>query len=215
MLLSVAVLAMIASCASYDATKAPALSYDAQVQSAKVESNHIAVLVKPIQSKLEMEKYFGGDLLKYGILPIEVSITNLGHDGSMVFEPNGLNLTGPSNEHSTMLSLDQVYDRTKKSQWRTAGWAVGFGIFGLIPSAINVNNVNNKMRADYQEKMLSGGNIAKGEAKEGVAFFSVPQDLKSLDAWKLNIMVKDFTNQTNVTVDYPLTGAVEPRVAKN
>ena len=162
-----------------------------------------------------MEKYFGDDMLKYGILPIQVSITNGGHEGSMVFQPDGLNLAGPDNQHSTMLSLDQVYDKTKKSQWRTAGWAVGFGILGLIPSVINVNNTNNKMRADYETKMLSGGNIAKGEVKEGVAFFSVPPDIKSLEGWQLAIMVKDFTDKTDVVIKYPLTGTVEPRVAKN
>lgn len=76
-------------------------------------------------------------------------------------------------------------DKVKKSHWRTAGWTVGFGVFGLTPSMINVSNTSKTMRADYETKIFVGGKLGKGSATEGFMFYTIPEDTYSLYGWTL------------------------------
>lgn len=142
-------LLILSGCASYKATTPPPLGYDLTAQTNKVEQDGVVLTAKPIHQETEVQRYFDEDPLKYGILPVQIHLENKGNEDHRVCAAAGINLLDPTNSRAPAMSVDQVMDKVKKSQWRSAGWTVAAGVFGLIPSAINVNKTNKKMRADY------------------------------------------------------------------
>ena len=197
-------------CASHKAVRPPNLAYDMKAQEDKVENQGIILMVKYFHLKSELETYFDEDLLKYGILPIQINIQNKAHPNPVVVSTAGINLIDPSEARSPLMSSQQVIDKAKKSYWRSAGWGVAFGIFGLIPSLVNVSNTNKKIQADYESRMLKSGNLVCGGMTEGLAFFSVPQDLSNLSGWKLAVVLKDIKDSENIILECGLSGTIIP-----
>lgn len=215
-------LSLVASgCASHKSVDAPSLVY--VPDSAETDARDgVAVQTKAIHDKQDLEAYFGQDLMKYSILPVQIAVHNKAYGAPLPFNRDGVRLQGPNGESLTGLSVDQVMDEAKKSYWRTAGWTVAFGIFGAVPSAINITNTNNKMRGDYEKRLIENGIIHPGETREGVMFFSVPKESNSLNGWKMSLLLKDPNQAKTVAVESPLSGTIlvrkaesNPDVAKN
>jgi len=204
-------LLLMNGCASYNAARPPVLNYDLEAQVNKVELNGVVLMAKPMHLQSELSRYFDNDLMKNGILPIQINIHNKSYDGTLVFSPDGLNLIDLSNNRCPCLSIDQVVNKTKKSYWRTAGWGVLAGVVGIIPSVINISKTNKKIRASYETRMLKGGNLISGSVTEGFTFFAVPPNISSLTGWKLSALLKDPTKGTDVAISYGLSGTVIPR----
>lgn len=202
---------LLSGCASHNAIRPPELAFDLSVQEQKVETDGIIMMAKPFYNQTDLLTYFGNDLLLVGIMPIMINIENKSYDGNLKLSFDGLNLIGPDGERSPVVSLDQLFKKTKKSFWRTAGWGVAFGIVGVAVSAINVSNTNKKIRADYESRLLKDGYLRKGNKTEGTVFFAVPPDIKSLDGWKLTVLLKDQNNGKDLITTYKLAGAVLPR----
>lgn len=198
-------------CASYQVTSAPPLDYDLEAHNKKAEKDGILMLAKPIHQITELEKYFDDDPLKYGILPIQIHIENRDHEPALICATEGINLMDPSDARITALTVDQVMDKVKKSHWRTAGWTVGFGVFGLVPSMINVNNTNKIMRADYETKTFDGGKLSKGSATEGFMFYPIPVDMNSLDGWALAAILKGTEEGEDLIIKQALSGKIAIR----
>jgi hypothetical protein len=208
---TVIALLFVQGCASYQVTTAPALEYDLEVQNNMAKNEGFMLMAKPIHHHSDLEQYFDDDPLKYGILPMQLYVENKDHETAMLCASEGINLMDSANTRVPAMSVDQVMDKVKKSHWRTAGWTVGLGIFGLIPSAVNVNNTNKKMRADYETKMFKGGKLAKGNATEGFLFYSVPEDIKSLDGWRLAAVLKSTDQGSDLILTQALSGTIAPR----
>jgi hypothetical protein len=202
---------IIHGCASYQVTSAPALEYDLEAQNKKAEKDGVLLLAKPIHQIPELEKYFDDDPLKYGILPIQIHIENRGHEPALICATEGINLMDPTDTRIPALTVEQVMDKVKKSHWRTAGWTVGFGVFGLVPSIINVNNTNKKMRADYETKIFDGGTLGKGSATEGFMFYHIPEDTNSLNGWTLAAVLKGTDESDDLILKQALSGKIAIR----
>jgi len=195
-------------CASHNAARQPDLSYDLKAQENKIEKDGIALMVKVFHLKSELETYFDADLLKYSMLPVQINLQNKSYGRNVVFNTDGINLIDPTGTRNPILSAEQVIDKTKRSYWRTAGWTVAFGIFGIIPSAINVSNTNKKIQADYESRMIKGGNLIGGGAAAGLTFFTVPEGLSSLSGWKVSMILKDIESSENIILEYGLSGTI-------
>ena len=108
------------------------------------------------------------------------------------------------------MSSEQVIDKAKKSYWRAAGWGVAYGVFGLIPSMINVSSTNKTIPADYESRIIKGGNLICGGVTEGLAFFSVPEDLSNLSGWKVSVILKDIESSEDIVLEHGLSGTIIP-----
>lgn len=106
------------------------------------------------------------------------------------------------------MSTEQVVEKAKKSFFRTAGWGIAFGCIGAIPSAINVSNTNEKIQADYESRMLKGGNLVAGGVTEGLICFNVPEDINNLSGWKVSVILKDIETGENIILEYGLSGTI-------
>ncbi len=196
------------SCASHKAARQPDLSFDLQAQENKVENNGIVLMVKVFHLKSELKSYFDDDLLLYGILPVQMNLHNKSYGKTVLFNTDGINLMDPTGARNPVMSLDQVMDKVEKSFWRTAGWGVAFGCLGAIPSAINVDRTNEKIRADYESRILKSGNLISGGVTEGLIYFSVPEDITSLSGWKICVILKDMESREDIILDYGLSGTI-------
>lgn len=209
-LILVGCLLTLVACAEYKAVRQPNLSYDLECQQNKVICNGLELMIKPIHLKTDLRNYFDDDLIEYGVLPIQVNLCNRSSE-TLYFNVEGLNLIDPTNSRLPVMTSQAVVDKAEKSYWRTAGWTVAFGLFGLIPSAINVSNTNKKIQADYESRTIKSGNMVPGSITEGLAFFSVPPDISSLEGWRLVVALKNGGNNDTLFVEVGMHGSIEPR----
>lgn len=207
--------ALASGCASHKVTEAPDLAFDLQVQQQVVEDSGVTMLARPIHAKSELEAYFDSDLVKLGILPVQINLHNKSHDRNLIFSPENISLYAPDSSRSAQLDVNQIMDRAKKSYWRTAGWGVAFGLIGAGVSAVNVSKTNNKMQATYESRIVKGGNLNKGNMTEGFVFFNVPKDLDHLNGWKLGLVLRDPAEGQNVALEYGFAGMVVARKEDN
>ena len=203
-------LVLLTSCATHKAARQPNLSYDLRAQENKVDNEGVILMAKCFHLKSEMVTYFDDDLLQYGLLPVQINLKNNSYPRTLVLNADRINLIDPTGVRIPIMSYDQVIDKAKKSYWRTAGWAVAFGLFGAIPSLINVSNTNEKIQADYESRMLKCGNLNCGSETEGLTFFSVPEDLNSLNGWKISVVLKDKETENDIILGYGLSGSIVP-----
>jgi hypothetical protein len=203
-------LVVLTSCATHKAARQPNLSYDLRAQENKVDNKGVILMAKCFHLKSEMVTYFDDDLLQYGLLPVQINLKNNSYPRTLVLNADRINLIDPTGVRISIMSYDQVIDKAKKSYWRTAGWAVAFGLLGAIPSLINVSNTNEKIQADYESRMLKCGNLNCGSETEGLTFFSVPEDLNSLNGWKISVILKDIETENDIILDYGLYGTIVP-----
>lgn len=197
-------------CATHKSVHQPNLSYDLKSQENKIEQDGISCMVKCFHLKSDLMNYFDDDVLKYGILPVQINLQNNSYPRPVVFNTDGINLIDPTGTRHPILSCEQVLEKMKKSYWRTAGWGAAFGIFGIIPSAINVSNTNKKIRADYESRTIKGGNLICGGVTEGLSFFSVPEDLENFSGWQVAVILKDIQQPKDIILQYGLSGTIIP-----
>jgi hypothetical protein len=203
-------LVLLSSCASYKAVRQPDLSYNLEAQEKKVDTEGVVLMVKCFHSKSELITYFDDDILQYGVMPVQINLKNHSYPRPLTLNTDGINLVDPKGVKIPTMSCEQVVEKTKKSYWRTAGWGVAFGLVGAIPSLINVSNTNEKIKADYESRMFKTGNLICGSVTEGLVFFSVPEDLNSLNEWKISVALKDKETEKDIILGYDLSGNIVP-----
>jgi hypothetical protein len=203
-------LVFLSSCASHKAARQPDLSYDLEAQEKKVDTEGVALMVKCFHSKPELITYFDDDILQYGVMPVQINLKNDSYPRTLMLNTDGINLIDPTGVKIPIMSCEQVVEKTKKSYWRTAGWGVAFGLLGAIPSLINVSNTNEKIKADYESRMFKTGNLICDSETEGLIFFSVPEDLNSLNGWEISVVLKDKETEKDIILGYGLSGSVVP-----
>lgn len=203
----------LVSCASHKVSHQPDLTYDLAAQKNKVTKDGVVLMTKPIHVKSELKSFFDQDLLKYGILPFQVSISN-NSTNDFYLSTEGISLTDPSHNTYPILPVSDVVTKAKKSYWRTAGWGVAFGLLGAIPSMINVNNTNQKIEDDYYAKSLKSGSMPGGAVTTGLVFFAVPDDMTSLDGWEFTVAYKTPESDNLSNIACCLVGQIEKRAAE-
>lgn len=196
------------SCASRNAVQQPSLSYNLNTQQNKVVQDGIELMAKPIHSYAELTSYYDEDTIKYGVLPVQVYVFNKSNQ-SFLLNLDGVNLIDGTGARVPLLSPDQTYERIKKSQWRSAGWAVATGVFAAF-SIHNVAEVNKQIKADISSRFLKSGNLVPGSATEGTLFYNVPSEISSVDNWKLSLVLHDNEGK-QIVATYSFSGNIEQR----
>ncbi|MBC8199566.1 MAG: hypothetical protein H8E80_05920 [Desulfobacteraceae bacterium] len=201
---------LVYGCATHNTIRPPTLNFDLNAQSNKISENDVECIVKAYYQKSKLEQYFGHDLLEYGILPVHICLTNKSNS-NIGIDTQFISIVDITGSSSSPKSIDQVCNKANKSYWRTAGWGVLFGVFGIIPSAINVSNTNKKIRSDYESRILQSGNLVAGGATDGILFFSVRKGLNTLSGMTLKIpLINRLTNEKTI-LSYSFSGMISYR----
>ena len=200
----------LSGCASHTPLKHPNLGADLAAQQTKKAEHDVEVIIRAVHQKDMLSNYYDEDLILYGVLPVQVCIDNLS-DQERYLGVEYASLISPDGKQKSALSLEEVFDRAKKSYWRTAGWGVAFGLLGAVPSIMNVSSTNEQLKADYDSSMLKSGNMVEKAHAEGSVFFEVDPKIASLDGWQFKIGLEKEGEPFYVSFD--LNGEVEqPRV---
>ncbi len=184
-------------CATHTRLKQPSLLTNMEAQKNKRTTDHAEILVRPVILKSDLRLYYDENLVFYGVLPVQVCVKNTDANRSCQLDVEKIFLVDPDGTSKPPLTLDEVYKRgASKSYGYAAAWAGAFGIFGLVPSAINVAYVNKKVKADYDSNIMKSGELVSGAYTEGSLFFEIDNQIDSLDGWELqfDLEFKDFSN---------------------
>lgn len=202
----------VCGCATHAPIKTPDLASNLTCQAEKQVENDIEVMMMAIHDKQNLKAYFDEDLIYLGVLPVKVSIANLGNDPCFIGVEYAQIKDPEGNSHSA-LNLEEVYDKTYKSYWRTAGWGVAFGLVGAVPSLINVATTNDKIKAEYDTCMLKDGEMQGETHTEGMLFFEIDRKIQTLDGWNFQIGMEKDSDPFFFIFD--LNGQVEqPRIER-
>ena len=202
----------VCGCATHAPIKTPDLTSDLVSQREKQVKNDVEVMMLPIHDKQDLKAYFDEDLILFGVLPVKVNIDNLGTDPCFIGVEYA-QITDSDGNRNPAMNLEQVYDHTYKSYWRTAGWGVAFGVLGAVPSLINVAVTNDKIKADYNTCMLKDGEMPGKSHTEGTLFFEIDEKTPSLDGWKFQIGLEK--NGEPFYFVFDLSGPIEqPRIKR-
>jgi len=203
-------LGVLAGCASHNTVQAPDLNYNLKAQEQRIEQDGVLYMAKAIHKKEEVEQYFGKDLLKNGVLPVQVFMQNKSHNGTFLYDSSRTQLKTSDGQALQVLPLNDVYEEAKTSMGQAVLWGAGFGLIGAAASAYNISETNDKIKADLDNKMLKNGALSQGASTQGFLFFNVPKDLASLNGWKLNLTLKDPEHLTTV-LNQEFSDTVDPR----
>ncbi|OPY67189.1 MAG: hypothetical protein A4E57_02431 [Syntrophorhabdaceae bacterium PtaU1.Bin034] len=204
-------LCFVVSCASHKTSSLPPLTMDVNAQKTKLEEKGFVSMAKPIYNQAELKTFFDRDLIVDDVLPVHIYLLNKSYGKPCTFNVAGINLLDSSGSRVPMLSMEQLMDKVQKSHWRSLGWGAAFGLLGAIPSSVNVARTNEKIRVDYEGRVLKNGTVFPGASAEGIAFFSIPANTSSLDGWKLTTVIADPSDSTNFNIEHLLEGTIETR----
>ena len=196
---------------THDVQEAATLETLPENKAERIESQGFEFIAKPILTEEEHLSYFDNDLIKQGILPMQLFVANVESDDMYQLKPENIVVTDINGVRKTGLTVDQLVQKTKKSYWRTAGWTVLFGVFGAVPSAINVSKTNAKIRSSYTAKIMKESTLRKGAEAEGLMFFAIPKDSDSIENWELSMILKGTTTSETVPLKYQLRGDIPER----
>jgi hypothetical protein len=199
-------------CATHDSIKTPDLVSNPDCLAEKQVKNDVEIMMMAIHDKQSLKSYFDEDLIALGVLPVKVSIDNIGENPCFIGVEYA-HIADPHDAKSAAMTLEEVYNRTSKSYWRTAGWGVAFGLLGALPSAVNVASTNQKIKADYDTCMLKDGRLPAKTHTDGTLFFEIDEKVASLDDWTFKIGI-DRDGEPFYFI-FDLHGQVEqPRIKK-
>jgi hypothetical protein len=149
----------------------------------------IKFYVKPFTDEDALVKYFGNDLVDIGIVPIQIRIKNES-ESEVAIDCSNIKLIPP--DEATIInsiSAEEVYSMAKNGYWSTAIWTIAFLDLGFFASAANITEANMRLDSDLQARLFKNGVIQRGRATEGVVFFRIEPDTRSLANWKLSTRV--------------------------
>jgi len=200
---------IFSGCASYHSIRQAPLSTNPIAQQNKRINDDIESMVYPITTQSMQKQIFDNDLIEKGYLPVQISILNK-KDCNVTFNKEGIVLLTPEEIVIPRTSNLKVAMDTDKSIGRTVGWTVGFGVIGLIPSAMNVSKTNKRIQADYVAKAPIEGNLIPGGLVDGILFFKLPEEkIETLNDYKMNIVLRDELKNEEIIITHTLYGDIE------
>jgi len=101
----------------------------------------------------EIRRSYGVNLLRYGILPVEIAVTNVSSHASYVIDPAQMSLAYDDGEPLERVRYQRVHRAARFSQWRSVlPWLLVLP--GLFVSE-NIRDTNAEMLDDFRSKEMA------------------------------------------------------------
>lgn len=162
-------------CASY-AAKPLDVHQEASSIVEQREADGLYVAVKDLSSPRDSLQYFDRDLRAHGYVPV-LLLLELDHNSQNVFDVRREDIQLCLRDGRRLQSTDptKVAETVEFTHFRSV-----LGFFFLIPGffvAASVNNANDQIEVDYQQKAIKSIRINPNmRSFRAVVFFKVPQD---------------------------------------
>lgn len=170
---------------------------------AKAMQNGVTLSARPFLTTKELKNYFGEDLVKKGLLPLQVHILNESDsDIGVVVESMGLL---PPDARSIMAAdSSAAYKKAKSGFGATPIHVLAFGMVGLFGSTANVTAANMKLASDLESKLLKDGIVQRHKYVDGVVFFPIQGAPRSLNGWHLYLKIYHRKKMESFEINVPL-----------
>jgi len=135
------------------------------------------------------------------VVPVQVQINNKGPESYKVLRANFVLLETGQNIKLDSLSNEQIYELGRHGYVAPVCGVLFGGILGL-PSLITTMNSNDRLRDDYNRKLLSDTILDPGKEASGVVFFDpAAKNLQRSGKYKLVVELLNTTTNAKSTVE--------------
>lgn len=170
-------IAALAGCASYSARPLDSRQEASSVVEQR-EAEGLFVAVKDLSSPRDSYQYFDRDLRGYGYIPV-LLLLELDRNAEGVFDVrrNDIQLCLRDGKRLQTIDPEEVAEDVQFTHFRSV-----LGFFFIIPGffvAASVNDANEQIETDYQQKSISSIRINPNKRSfQAVVFFKLPHDLE-------------------------------------
>lgn len=206
-ILWVAIAVAFSGCASYNPTAATIpqpgnMPYRQEVANAVVAAD-------PYTQPERVKAMFDGDLIGAGVLPIQVSVENLGVKRLLVRPSDAVlelsDCGGQTNPVGALAAASKM-----EGSGKVIAATVGFGLIGFLAATSAEDKARANRREDFRRKEFPEKRLERGESVHGFLYFLPPAGIMNLSSAKLAIRLVEVDDGKTSVVKVPLTGGTSP-----
>jgi hypothetical protein len=198
-----ALVVAISGCASYRPTAAPIPQAGAMPH--RQEVANAVVAADPYTQPERVRATFGGNLIASGVLPIQVSVENLGPKRLLV-RPSDTVLELSEGRQIAPAGASAAASKMERSGGVVAA-TVGFGLLGYLAASSAEDKARAARQEDYRRKEFQEKRLEKGESAHGFLYFLTPPGTTNLSSATLAMRLVDVEAGKSSVVKVPLTGS--------
>jgi len=150
-----------------------------------IEKEGMQVIVQPVHLRKNVNDEFTIDIMKKGFMPVYLKASNDAYEGQVVCNPENIKLISTMGEAVSPVSAEFVFDKVKRSYAEAIAVGVMLGGLGAAANAAAVASANSDMEQALANKALRKKTLDVGESVDGYVYMPVPNELFSLDDWKI------------------------------
>ncbi len=205
---------LFAGCATYIPTMSRLDSTGPNVN--KAVNGELTLYVEEYATEEKSRKAFDSDLAKEGILPLLISLENLGKNS---YEVQVSNIVVKGKSSLKALTPEEAASKAKRDAiLKALGWSLIVPIISipvaLTASAMHTHSVNKKIVQDFATKTFPNGVIPPNNERSGFLFFELEEGQKDLAGLNLELTARDVATQETVTISVPLPAATFAMIEK-
>jgi hypothetical protein len=171
--------------------------------SAVVSSDGITLFVKPILDSDKLESYYGTNLVKKGILPIQVRILNESKYDVGVSVDN-FSLIDRQGESHKVINLDNIYEKVKNSHAFVVLDIPLILITGAPLAHVALSGSNIGTDTNLKVTIFKDGVIPRQKSMEGIIYVHLAKELQSVNNWVFSSKIFLRDSDKNMVLTTPL-----------
>ena len=165
----------------------------------------LTLKTKAFLTRAEVMEKFGEKLADdRQVVPVQVLIINSGVDSFKVLRTSFVLLASGGNTRLAGLNNEELYQLGRHGYGKPVCGMVFGGVLGL-PSLITTIRANERLREDYERKLLQDAIVDPGKEITGAVFFNPESaNLKRNDSYKLVVELENTKTNVKVVLEQPL-----------
>ena len=169
------------------------------------EKDGIMLWAEPYTDSSKVSRYFGHDLLNYGILPVFIRVQNSGRN-TLLLQAGSFTLSGADSKADSMYADAQLNSVKKQGMFEEDIGAIILGpILGALvkPGPVTQYQRNmNAVKINMQKKALKEQTVFRTESVSGFIYvtYSDKQYLKGTQVLKMDILTPQEVNLGQIAV---------------
>jgi len=203
-----------ARCATYTPTMSRLDSTGPNVN--KAVNGELTLYVEEYATEEKSRKAFDSDLAAEGVLPLLISLENLGKNS---YEVQVSNIVVKGKSSLKALTPEEAASKAKRDAiLKALGWSLIVPIISipvaLTASAMHTHSVNKKIVQDFATKTFPDGVIPPNKERSGFLFFELEEGQEDLAGLNLELTARDVATEETVTISVPLPAATFAMIEK-
>lgn len=171
--------------------------------SISARKDDITIFIKPITDSEQLNNYFGDNLFKCGVLPIQVRILNDSKYDIGVSVDN-FKLHDQKSKSYDSIDVENIYNEIKSSQAYVLFDIPIVLLTGVPLTHMGLSGSNTKTKTNLMVNLFKNGVIPRRESAEGIVYMRIPEEIDSLSNWMFSSTIFKRDNDESITLTAPL-----------